>query len=156
VPRLPRNVLPHDGVYHVTTRGVARAAISRDDEDRRLFLVLLARAVRLERWECHVFCLMPNHYHLIVDTSLPRLSSGLHRINGIYAQAFNERHGRSGHLFGDRFASFVIRDDEHLRSASEYVLQNPVRAGLCKNAAAWPWSGARQAVTILRPRAAAG
>jgi REP element-mobilizing transposase RayT len=142
----------------VTARGVARAAITVDDEDRRLFLALLNRAARLEAWACHVFCLMPNHYHLIVETSLARLSSGLHRLNGVYAQAFNDRHRRSGHLFGSRFASFVIRDDRHLRNACEYVLQNPVRAGLCDEADDWRWSGTRtrRDATILGHRAAAG
>jgi REP element-mobilizing transposase RayT len=141
--RLPRHLLPPAGVYHVTSRGVARSAISRDDDDRRYFLVLLAREVRREGWDCHVFCLMPNHYHLIVATTVESLSRGLHRLNGDLATAFNERHTRWGHLFGDRFAAFVIRDEEHLRNACEYVLNNPVRAGLCERAEEWPWSGSR-------------
>lgn len=87
---------------------------------------------------------MPNHYHLVVATHRDLLSQGVHRLNGVYAQAFNFRHGRSGHLFGDRFAAFAIRDEEHLQSACEYVLQNPVRAGLCENAADWPWIGFRR------------
>jgi REP element-mobilizing transposase RayT len=143
VPRLPRYLLPAEGIYHVTARGVARSAISRDDGDRRLFLVLLAREVARETWDCHVFCLMPNHYHLIVDTTLERLSRGLHRLNSVLAQSFNQRHRRSGHLFGDRFAALAIRDDEHLHNASEYVLNNPVRAGLCERPEDWPWSGSR-------------
>jgi REP-associated tyrosine transposase len=143
VPRLPRYVLPSEGVYHVTARGVARCAISRDDDDRRFFLATLGQVVRRADWSCHVFCLMPNHYHVIVETPLAQLSRGLHRLNGVYAQAFNERHGRCGHLFGDRFAAFSICDEEHLREACLYVLQNPVRAGLCKQAADWPWSGSR-------------
>ena len=149
-------MLPAEGVYHVTARGVARAAIAYDDGDRRLYLVLLARAARQEGWACHAFCLMPNHYHLIVETSLERLSRGLHRLNGVYAQTFNERHGRSGHLFGSRFAAFVIRDDQHLRQACEYVLQNPVRARLCLEAGEWKWSGTRRDAIILPARAAAG
>jgi putative transposase len=144
MPRLARYLLPERGIYHVTTRGVARQAISRDDEDRRLFLVLLARATRRTNWECHAFCLMPNHHHLIVETHQDLLSVGLRELNGRYAQAFNERHERRGHLFGDRFAAFVIRDDEHLRAATEYVVQNPVRGGLCRRADDWPWSGARR------------
>ena len=87
---------------------------------------------------------MPNHYHVIVETLLGQLSRGLHKLNGVYAQAFNERHARSGHLFGDRFAAFSICDEEHLRRACEYVLQNPVRADLCEQAADWPWSGSRR------------
>jgi putative transposase len=144
MPRLARYLLPERGIFHVTTRGVARQAISRDDEDRRLFLVLLARATRRTNWDCHAFCLMPNHHHLIVETHQDLLSVGLRQLNGRYAQAFNERHERTGHLFGDRFAAFVIGDEEHLRAAAEYVLQNPVRAGLCRRADDWPWSGARR------------
>ena len=141
--RLPRHLLPPAGIYHVTSRGVARTAIARDDDDRRYFLVLLAREVRREAWDCHVFCLMPNHYHLVVDTTVESLSRGLHRLNGDLARAFNDRYRRWGHLFGDRFAAFFIRDDEHLANACEYVLNNPVRAGLCKRAEDWRWSGAR-------------
>lgn len=146
VPRLPRAALPATGVYHVTTRGVARAAIARDDEDARLFLVLVAEVSRRERWNCHAFCLMPNHHHLIVAAELVRLSRGMQRLNGVYAERFNERHRRSGHLFGDRFAAWTIRDDDHLRDAAEYVLQNPVRAGLCDRPEEWPWSGRRTSI----------
>jgi putative transposase len=153
MPRLARYLLPERGIFHVTTRGVGRQAISRDDEDRRLFLVLLARAIRRTNWDCHAFCLMPNHHHLIVETHQDLLSVGLRQLNGSYAQAFNERHERTGHLFGDRFAAFVIRDEEHLRAAAEYVLQNPVRAGLCRRADDWPWSAARRQ---LFSRGAAG
>ena len=100
MPRLARYLLPERGIFHVTTRGVARQAISRDDEDRRLFLVLLARATRRTNWGCHAFCLMPNHHHVIVETHQDPLSVGLRQLNGRYAQAFNERHERTGHLFG--------------------------------------------------------
>ncbi|MDQ2909537.1 MAG: transposase [Actinomycetota bacterium] len=153
MPRLPRNLLPPEGIYHVTSRGVARTAIVLDDDDRRLFLVLLARVVGREGWRCHAFCLMPNHYHLIAETPLERLSSGLHRLNGVYAQEFNERRGRVGHLFGARFAAYVIESEEHLRNACEYVRQNPVHAGLCETAEDWRWGGAREP-TILPARAA--
>ena len=125
----------------MTSRGVARGAISRDDDDRLHFLTLLAREVRREGWHCQAFCLMPNHYHLILETTVQSLSRGLHRLNGDLAMSFNERYERWGHLFGDRFAAFVIRDDEHLQSAIEYVLNNPVRAGLCEHPEDWRWSG---------------
>jgi len=152
MPRLPRCHLPERAIFHVTARGVDRVAISRDDDDRRLFLTLLVRMTRRTDWDCHAFCLMPNHHHLILETHQDLLSYGLRCLNGRYAQAFNQRHGRTGHLFGDRYAAFVIADDDHLRAATEYVLQNPVRAGLCRRAADWPWSGARH----LSSRRAAG
>ena len=144
-----RQDLP-DGVFHVTTRGVAREPIFRDDEDRRLFLHLLAATGEGNSWRCHVHCLMGTHYHLIVEASVRSLSRGLHRLNGVYAQLFNRRHSRTGHLFGDRFAAFVIEDEDHLQAACEYVLHNPVRAGLCDRADEWPWSGARRPLSSAR------
>jgi putative transposase len=147
--RQPRRALPPVGVYHVTGRGVARTAIFLENDERRLFLRLLADEVERHGWRCHAFCLMSNHYHLIVATELWRLSDGMQRLNGIYAQAFNKRHRRSGHLFGERYRTWVVRNDRHLRAACRYVVYNPVRAGLCDRADDWPWSGLRQA-----PRAA--
>ena len=105
--RRPRNELPPAGIYHVTTRGVARTAIFLDDDERRLFLRLLAAEVQRHDWRCHAFCLMTTHYHLVVETELWRLSDGMHRLNGTYALAFNRRHRRSGHLFGERFAAWL-------------------------------------------------
>ena len=93
----------------------------------------------------HGFCLMPNHYHLLVATERWRLSAGVQSLNGVYAQAFNRRHGRWGHLFGERFASWVVEDDAHLVNTIEYVLQNPVRARLVERAADWPWTAVRAA-----------
>ena len=91
-------MLPPSGIYHVTSRGVAKSLIARDDDDRRYFLVLLAREVRREGWDCHAFCLMPNHYHLVAATTVDSLSRGLRRLNGELAQSFNDRHKRWGHL----------------------------------------------------------
>jgi putative transposase len=142
VPRSPRRCIL-DGIYHVTSRGVAGSTIYLDVEDYRLFLVLLRNAVDRWDWAFHVLCLMPNHFHLVVETTGPRLSAGMHRVNGAYAETFNTRHGRSGHLFGARFHSRVIEDEAHLHAACRYVLENPVRAGLCRTAADWPWSASR-------------
>ena len=141
VARLLRSALPSEGTFHVTARGVDGASIFRDDDDRRFFLRELGRSARRHGWTCHVFCLMTNHYHLLVTASRDDLSAGLHRLDGIHALRFNRRHRRTGHLFGDRFASKLIRDDAHLRRAALYILNNPVRAGLCERASDWPWSG---------------
>ena len=142
--RLPRYLLPPEGIYHVTTRGVHGVAVYSDDRDRLSFLALLADVVRRYEWECHALCLMTTHYHLIVETTLRQLSAGHQRLNGVYAQDhFNRRHGRRGHLWGDRFWSQVVESEEHLLAACSYVLANPVRAGLCANPADWRWSGCR-------------
>ena len=143
--RLPRSTFPAYGVWHVTTRGVERRRVYLDRGDGRWFLTQLWRAVAERKLEVYALCLMPNHYHLVVEGPRDSLSKAMHRVNGVYAQAFNVKYRRSGHLWGDRFALWQVRDEEHLRKAIAYVLDNPVRAGLCARAADWPWSGSRYA-----------
>ena len=137
-----------DGTFHVTSRGVAGITVYRDADDYRLFLVLLRGVVDRWGWDVHVLCLMPNHFHLVVETTTPRLSAGFHRVNGVYAQTFNAKYERSGHLFGDRFFTRMIRDEAHLLAACRYVLENPVRAGLCATPAGWPWSASRYGLEL--------
>jgi REP element-mobilizing transposase RayT len=141
--RLPRSTFPDYGVWHVTTRGVERRQVYLDRGDARHFLLQLGRAVEALGLEVYAVCLMPNHYHLIVECLRDSLSKAMHRVNGRYAEWFNAKYRRSGHLWGDRFALWQVRDEEHLREAVAYVLNNPVRAALCETAADWPWSGSR-------------
>ena len=140
MPRGPRWFLPN-GVYHVTARGTGGISIFMDDVDRAAFLHLLEQVRRRFRWSLSAYCLLGTHYHLVVETECERLSRGMHRLNGIYAQRFNRRHQRKGHLFEERFSSWVVRDELHLQATWRYVLANPVRAGLCRYAEDWPWSG---------------
>lgn len=139
--RVVRSDLP-DGYFHVVTRGVARCAIFRDDLDRMLFLELFRRATDRVRWSCHAICLMTTHYHLVLESTRASLSQGLHFLNGRYAQQFNLRYKRTGHLFGDRYSCRVIENEEYLADASLYVVSNPVRAGICAHAGEWPWAAA--------------
>ena len=140
--RRPRSLLP-DGFFHLTARGVARAAIYRADDDYRFFLSLVRRVTERWAWDWHALCLMPNHYHFVVETTRAALSDGMHRVNGLYAAAFNDKYRRSGHLFGDRFAARAIDDEDYLRATCRYVALNPVRAGLCEHAEDWPWTRSR-------------
>jgi len=142
MPRRPRSVQP-DGFFHVTTRGVAKCAIFGEDDDRRFFLRLLLRIARDCGWEFYALCLMTNHYHFVVETEREALSDGMHWLNGTYALAFNRKYKRWGHLFGDRFGSRIIESEDYLERVCDYVVQNPVRAGLCARAADWPWTGSR-------------
>jgi REP element-mobilizing transposase RayT len=139
--RLPRSALPAHGIYHVTARGVDRCAIVRDDLDRTRFVALLRAVAAREGLVVHAYCLMNNHFHAIVESSLEQLSRALQRVNGVYAQRFNRRHARTGHLFQERFHSKLVRDEAHLADACAYTWDNPVRAGLCDAAAQWPWNG---------------
>ena len=141
MPRIPRSVFP-DGLFHVATRGVPKMPTYGDDNDRRNFLGLLAFAVDRYEWTCQAFCLMTNHYHLVLDATRENLSDGMQVLNGDYAQAYNGKYGRWGHLFGDRFWCRSLPEDE-LEQVCFYVMENPVRAGLCKEIADWPWSACR-------------
>lgn len=125
----------------MTTHGVDDSPIYRDDDDRRFFVRLLRAACRDYDLECHAWCLMTTHYHMLLGASREMLSVGLRWLNGVYAQRFNRRHGRKGHLFGDRFWASVVEGDQHFPAACRYILLNPVRAGLCDLPEQWRWSG---------------
>jgi putative transposase len=140
VPRRPRHLLG-DGTFHITARGVAASEIFLDDHDYRAFLVLFRDAVNRFAWRTRAFCLMPNHYHLVVSTPRIELSAGMHRLNCLYAMRFNNRNERPGHLFQNRFDARVVEGDRHIRNVCRYVVNNPVRAGLVKRREDWPWWG---------------
>lgn len=141
MPRGPRPVKA-DGTYHVIARGNRRQTVFADDYDRRLFLLLLADAAARHGWRCGAYCLLSNHFHLLIHT--PRsgddLAAGMHRLSGRYAQWFNDRYELSGHLFQGRFHSELIESEGHLLEVVRYVYLNPERAGLCTAPEAWPWS----------------
>ena len=139
--RLPRTLAP-GGTYHVTARGNRRQALFSDDYDRRLFLRILGDTVARHRWRCGAYCLLSNHFHLLIHTPGPGddLSAGMHRLNGRYAQWFNDRHELDGHLFQDRFHSTLIERDGHLLEALRYIYRNPVTAGACVAPEDWIWS----------------
>jgi putative transposase len=140
MPRRPRKLLP-DGVYHVTVRGTGQIDIVHDDVDRRAFVRQLRDVVRRFSWLCWIYCLLDNHFHLVVQTERLSLSEGMHRLNFLHAQRFNRRHNRVGHLFQNRFDARVVEGDEHLAVVCEYVAANPVRAGLCGQIEDWKWTG---------------
>jgi REP element-mobilizing transposase RayT len=143
VARLPRSALAEGQFFHLYARGVDHLTIFRDRDDRLRFLQLLAAVTEREAWRCHAFCLMDTHVHLIVEAALARVSRGMQSLLGLYARHFNDRHRRSGHLFGDRFGAQLIESEPYLEIAVEYVLHNPVRAGMVESASDWPWSGVR-------------
>ena len=127
-------------VYHACSRGVERRPIFRDDADRNEFLVTLGRSMERWRWACHAYCLMGNHYHLVIETPEPNLSRGMRQLNGEYSQAFNRHHERSGHLFQGRFHAVLVEKETHLLEVCRYVVLNPVRARMVRGAGDWPWS----------------
>jgi len=130
-------------VYHITSRGNARQVVYFDDADRAAFLTVLGQAIERYNWLCHAYCLMGNHYHLLVETVDPTLSRGMRHLNGVYTQRFNRRHRRSGHLFQGRYKAILVEKDSHLLELARYVVLNPVRAKMVRACKDWQWSSYR-------------
>ena len=131
-------------LYHVTARGNARAAVFLDDDDRRRFLALLAETAARRGWTCHAYCLMDNHYHLLVERSSANLGRGMRQINGVYTQRFNRAHGRAGHVFQGRYKAILVEKQAYLLELARYVVLNPVRAGMVAKPGDWMWSSYRR------------
>jgi putative transposase len=127
-------------MYHVTSRGVRKADVFTDVRDRVRFQQIFQNVVERHEWRCHTYCLMTNHFHFLIETPRADISDGMQRLNGIYAQWFNWRHGFEGHLFDRRFGSVLIEGHAHLLELTRYVVLNPVRAGLCRHPGEWRWS----------------
>ena len=127
-------------VYHVTSRGDRREPIAVDDEDRERFLAVLDQA--FERFDAHAFayCLMGNHYHLVIRTQQGNLSRLMRHINGVYTQTFNRRHQVAGHLFQGRFKAILVDTDSYLLEVCRYVDLNPVRANMTDHPGDYAWS----------------
>jgi putative transposase len=136
--------------YHVTNRGNARETIFQDDYDYAAFLRELSKVVPRYGWLVHGFCLIPNHYHLLVETPEPNLGRGMLRLNGAYARGHNVRHERVGHVFQGPYDAKLVETDEHLLEVCRYIARNPCRAGLCDDPADWPWSSYRPLVGLER------
>src|SRR5215813_3960948 len=130
-------------VYHVMARGQERSTIFREDADRERFCSILGAVVEDEGWQLHGYCLMGNHYHLLVETPDGHLSRGMRALNGRYAQWFNWKHDRRGHLLESRFRSVLIQKESHLLELLRYIVLNPLRAGLVERVGDWKWSSYR-------------
>jgi len=128
------------GIYHVTSRGDRREDIYEDDDDRRQWLEILGKTCNRYNWRCHAYCLMDNHYHVVLETAEANLSKGMRQLNGVYTQYFNRRHERVGHVFQGRFKGILVDRDEYLLELSRYVVLNPIRARMVKSIRGWKWS----------------
>ena len=147
----PLRIEYEGAVYHVTSRGNASAEIFLDDVDRMRFLEVLASVVERFGWICHAYCLMGNHYHLLVETPKPNLSRGMQHLNGVYTQLFNRQHSRFGHLVQGRFKSIVVEKESYLLELARYIVLNPVRAQMVRSARDWRWSSYRATAGQVEP-----
>jgi REP element-mobilizing transposase RayT len=127
-------------IYHVTARGNDRQPIFSDDDDCARFLVVLASTVARYHVRCHGYCLMGNHYHLLLETPEANLSTAMRQLNGVYTQRFNRRHERSGHLLQGRFGAQIVDGEAYFLEVCRYIVLNPVRAGLVAHPRHWRWS----------------
>ena len=130
-------------IYHLTSRGNARQKVFFTDTDRELFLDTLSQVVSRYGWICHAYCLMANHYHLLVETPKANLSLGMRQLNGMYTQSFNRRHNRVGHLFQGRFKAILVEKESYLLELCRYIVLNPVRVKGKGEIGGWKWSSYR-------------
>jgi REP-associated tyrosine transposase len=133
-------------LYHITSRGDRQEDIYEDDEDRKAFLIVFERVCKTYNWVCHAYCLMSNHYHLLIETPDANLSRGMRQLNGVYTQTFNRMHGRAGHVFQGRYKAILVEKESYLLELSRYIVLNPVRAGMVASVKDWPWSSYRATV----------
>jgi putative transposase len=133
-------------LYHVMSRGNRREALYLDDTDFARFLTTLGEVCDRFNWVVHAYCLMSNHYHVLIETPDGNLSRGMRQLNGVYTQWFNRRHRKVGHLFQGRYKAILVQKEAYLLELSRYVVLNPVRAGMVAAPEEWFWSSYRAAL----------
>ena len=138
-------------VYHITSRGNEKKPVFKDDQDRENFLNTIQHVSKRYNWICHAYCLMTNHFHLLIETPDGNLSLGMRQLNGVYTQLFNKWHDRVGHLFQGRYKAILIQKDSHLLEVCRYVILNPVRARMVERPEEWKWSSYLATAGKTRP-----
>jgi REP element-mobilizing transposase RayT len=127
-------------LYHVTSRGNGRKNIYLEESDFELFLDVLNSVCTQFNWVIHAYCLMNNHYHLLIETPDANLSKGMRQLNGVFTQSINRKHHRVGHLFQGRYKSILVDKDAYLLELCRYIVLNPVRAKMVDTPYDWLWS----------------
>ena len=127
-------------LYHVTSRGDRQEDIFLDDDDRLSWLAVFSQVCLRFNWRCHAWCLMDNHYHIVLETIEGNLSQGMRQLNGVYTQKSNRKHHRVGHVFQGRYKAILVQKERHLLELARYVVLNPVRANMVNDVVDWQWS----------------
>ncbi len=138
-------------LYHVTSRGDGRDDIYRNDADNKQFLNVLSEVCQRFNWTIHAFCLMDNHYHLLIETPDSNLAKGMRHLNGVYTQRFNRTHKRVGHVFQGRYKAILVHKESYLLELARYIVLNPVRAHMVRSVKDWPWSSYRATAGQSQP-----
>jgi putative transposase len=138
------------GVYHIYARGSNRQAIFAFDTDRIDFLECLDRALTKVGLRCLAYCLMSNHYHLVLRMDDGTLSTAMKALNGRYSLRFNQRYGRDAHLFKNRFGAVLQESEQQLFATLRYTARNPIDKGLCSTPEEWRWSSYRATAGLER------
>ena len=136
-------------LYRVTSRGDGQDDIYLDDVDREVYLAVLNDVCERFNWVIHAYCLMTNHYHLLVETPDSNLSKGMRQLNGVYTQRFNHKHKRVGHVFQGRYKAIIVQKESYLLELARYIVLNPVRARMVRSAKDWPWSSYRATAGLI-------
>jgi len=147
----PLRIEFHGAYYHLMNRGLARQEIFTDRYDREAFLKLVEESHQMWRLRVIAYCLMDNHYHLLVQTPEPNLSRIMRHLDGVYTQQYNRRHRRDGPLFRGRYRAIIVDADEYLLAVARYIHRNPVAAGLTKLPEHHEWSSCRHYLEEKRP-----
>ena len=138
-----------EALYHITSRGNARENIYLTDDDRLNFLKILKQVCETYNWICHAYCLMDNHYHLLIETPEGNLSRGMRQLNGVYTQTFNSSNNRVGHVFQGRFKGILVEKQSYLLELCRYIVLNPVRAKMVRDVKKWAWSSYRETAGLI-------
>jgi REP element-mobilizing transposase RayT len=127
-------------LYHVTSRGNERKPIYLEEKDFERFLSVLTHVCERYNWVIHAYCLMTNHYHLLIETPDANLSKGMRQLNGVYTQSFNAYHNRVGHVFQGRYKAILVDKEAYLMELNRYIILNPIRANMVDSPEEWAWS----------------
>ena len=139
----PLRIIYPGAFYHVTSRGNEKKDVFKSRRDREKFLEYLASATQRYEAVIHAYCLMSNHYHLLLETPAGNLSQIMQHINSAYTTYFNIKRKRAGHLFQGRYKAILVEADEYATELSRYIHLNPVRAGMVTKPEDFPWSSYR-------------
>ena len=140
MPRTARGLVD-GGVYHILNRGNGRQKVFHKDKDYAAFLDLIAQMLKRYDVDLYAYCVMPNHYHLVVKAvKAEDLSDGMRWFATTHVRRYHKHYKTSGHLWQGRYKSFAVEDDDHFLTLLRYVEGNPVRAGLVISSVNWVWS----------------